>query len=100
VFKLAYNLNVRQQEFRLFPPSRMRSQDSDRIEQFRYYQHLLNVMQFVFPASSQENRHAGKTTARLVVSGVSGFFSQRVLVQGLAADSRPPGRRVVHGHNT
>ncbi|WP_372999146.1 hypothetical protein [Marinobacter sp.] len=53
VYKLAHNLNVRQQEFfYLFPPSRLRSQGSDRIEQFRYYQHLLNVQQFVFRAHS------------------------------------------------
>ena len=48
VHKLAYKLNVRQQEFLPVSPSRMRSQGSDRIEQFRYYQHLLNVQQFVF----------------------------------------------------
>ena len=48
VYKLAYKLNVCQQELFACSPSRMRSQGSDRIEQFRYYQHLLNVQQFVF----------------------------------------------------
>jgi len=39
VYKLAYKLNVCQQELLPVSPSRMRSQGSDRIEQFRYYQH-------------------------------------------------------------